>query len=226
MRILLFDVDGTLVDTGGAGRRALDRALHRLYDAKEGSRGVVLAGRTDLVNFHESVRRVTGRRPGAGEVRRLMREYLRCLPAEVRRSVRAGTYRLAPGLKRFLGVLRARPDVRMGLGTGNLERGARIKLGPSGLNRFFRFGGFGSDAHDRARVLRLGARRSGLRVRGRDVAVIGDTPLDVRAGRKAGFRTVAVATGWDSPDDLRRAKPDRLMKDFKAARAFLSWLDE
>lgn len=212
------------MNTGKAGRRALDRALHRVYDAKEGSRGVILSGRTDLVNFHDSVRRVTGRRPRTGEVQRLMREYLRCLPAEVRRSVKARTYKVAPGVEHLLEALNSRPDVRLGLGTGNMERGARIKLGPSGLNRFFRFGGFGSDAQDRARVLRLGARRSGVRFRGRDVVVIGDTPLDVQAGRKAGFRTVAVATGWDSPDDLRRAKPDRLMKDFKDLRSFLRWL--
>lgn len=235
MKILLFDVDGTLIHAGGAGRRALDRALHTLHKMPEGSKGVVLAGKTDLVNFRESLQKVLGRRPSKAEVAALEVEYLRVLPAEVRRSVREKKYVVIPGVKRLLQRLRGRGDVRIGLGTGNVESGARIKLGPSGLNYHFDFGGFGSDARERAVVLKTALRRAlksvppaqrkALDPR-RDVFVIGDTTRDVAAGRKNGFRTVAVATGWDTPEDLRQAKPDHLIRDFRDVRQFLGWVED
>jgi len=233
MKILLFDVDGTLVNSGGAGRRALDAALRELYGVKDGSKGVRLAGNTDLRNFGESIRQVTGRLPRRGEIIRLAKTYVRLLPAEVRRSVRKGTYQVVPGAQRFLEALKDRGDVMLGLGTGNVEPGARIKLEAGRLNEHFAFGGFGSDGIHRWLVLRQAVARAKKKltpaqrrsIRGRDVFVIGDTALDVSAGKRAGYRTVAVATGWDSKDDLKAAGPDLIVKDFREARKILALME-
>jgi phosphoglycolate phosphatase-like HAD superfamily hydrolase len=131
-------------------------------------------------------------------------------------------------VRELLTGLRPRSDVTLALGTGNLERGARIKLEPSGLNEFFPFGGFGSDAEARAEVLGAGVRRAEERIGApllrKNVWVIGDTILDVQAGKAIGAMTVAVACGHGSRDDLRAAGPDIYLDDFTDARLFLQAL--
>ena len=115
----------------------------------------------------------------------------------------------------------------MGLGTGNLEAGARIKLSPSGFNGYFHFGGFGSDSFHRDLILKQAVRRAaryaGGRIRPQDVFVIGDTPFDVSAGRKAGYQTVAVGTGFSSLAELKRSRPDHLARDFFGVDKWLKW---
>ena len=226
-KVLLFDIDGTLVRAGGAGRKALDEAARKLY-GKEGVCGEFsLAGRTDLWNFATAYRLATGRKPTKRAVARLYREYLRLLPGYVRRAAREKTYILPPGIKTLLERLQREPGVLLGLGTGNIEAGARIKLGPSGFNGYFRFGGFGSDSFHRDRILRKAvsraARPAGGRIQPRDVFVIGDTPFDVSAGRKAGYRTVAVGTGFASWAELVRSRPDHLARDFRGVEKWLGW---
>ena len=142
MRVLLFDVDGTLVRAGGAGRKALDRAVFRLYGKRGTCRELDLAGKTDLRNFSEAVSAATGRVAGRREIDRLHREYLRILPSQVSRAVREGRYRLCAGVAPLLRRLSREEGVLLGLGTGNVEEGARIKLEPSGFNKYFSFGGF------------------------------------------------------------------------------------
>lgn len=234
MKILLFDVDGTLVNSGGAGRRALDAALLELYGVSDGSKGVRLAGNTDLRNFAESIRRAAGRVPKKSEILRLAETYVRLLPKAMRASIREKKYRVIPGARTFLSALGRRADVLLGLGTGNIEPGARIKLQPSGLNRHFAFGGFGSDAQHRWLMLRRAVARGKARLTaaqrrairpGRDVFVIGDTALDVAAGKRAGYRTVAVATGWDSEDDLEKAGPELIVKDFREGKKILALME-
>lgn len=220
--VVLFDVDGTLVRTGGSGRRALDFAFEAVWELRGASRGVDFSGKPDLRNFTEVYERHFGRAPTRRELGRVMAAYLRRLPAEVRGSVRAGKYRVIEGAARLLAELAKRPHVRVGLGTGNLERGARAKLAPSGLNRFFRFGGFGADGYDRADILKAGVRRS--RARGARVVVVGDTPLDVEAGKRAGYKTVAVTSGFSTAVELRAAAPDHMARDFRPVERWLGWL--
>ncbi|MBI5244699.1 MAG: HAD hydrolase-like protein [Elusimicrobia bacterium] len=228
VRVLLFDVDGTLVRVGGAGRRGLNRAAYNLYGKPNVFGEHALAGHTDLWNFREAVRRAAGRKPSRREVERLYREYLRLLPGYVRRAWDAGKYRVVPGVKRLLRRLSRENALLLGLGTGNLEQGARIKLEPSGLNAYFPFGGFGSDAFHRPALLRKAVararRRSGAaRVAKGDVFVIGDTPLDVKAGKKAGFVTIGVGTGFARWEDLAASEPDHLAKDFRNLKEWLGW---
>lgn len=226
VKVLLFDIDGTLVRAGGSGRKALNEAVFNLYGRRDAVSELSLAGRTDLWNFREAVR-VAGAVPTPRQVERLHREYLRLLPAYVRRSWRSGTYHVPPGVRALLRRLHHTPGVLLGLGTGNMEKGARIKLEPSGFNDYFPFGGFGSDAMSRPALLRKAVKRaerlSGAKVRREDVFVIGDTPLDVAAGRKAGYRTVAVGTGFSPWKDLKGSKPDHLARDFRDTKRWLSW---
>lgn len=225
--ILLFDLDGTLLLTGGAGLRALDRAFLDLYGLEDAGRGVAFRGRTDLSIIRDIVEGKLRRALEAQDVEGVCARYLRYLEEEVPRSP---AYRVLPGVSELLPLLAARGDCLLGLGTGNLEAGARIKLARADLNRFFPFGGFGSDAESRVEVLRQAvARGEAQRGPGRDgpsrVVVIGDTHLDVECGRALGARTVAVATGGVSAAALRRAGPDLLLPDLRDAGAFLEMLE-
>ena len=222
VRVVLFDVDGTLVRAGGAGRRALDRAFHTLWGVEDASRGMGFAGKPDLQNFRDVYRKCFGRLPDPGELRDAIAAYLRRLPGEVRRAVREKRYEVVPGARELLRELSRMSHVRVGLGTGNLEEGARIKLRPARLNRYFRFGGFGMDGLRRERILRTGVRRA--RVRAREVVIVGDTPKDVEAGRRAGYRTAAVGSGFASLASLKASRPDHLARDFRALDRWLDWL--
>ncbi|MBI5239867.1 MAG: HAD family hydrolase [Elusimicrobia bacterium] len=226
-KLLLFDIDGTLVRAGGAGRRALNEAARKLYGKDHVCSEFSLAGRTDLWNFATAYRLATGKRPSPRAVEKLYRAYLRLLPRYVSKAAREKTYILPPGIKTLLRRLKREPGVLLGLGTGNLEEGARIKLGPSGFNGYFQFGGFGSDSFHRDRILKKAvcraARYAGRRIRPRDVFVIGDTPFDVSAGRKAGYNTVAVGTGFATWKELVRSRPDRLARDFRGVAKWLEW---
>jgi phosphoglycolate phosphatase-like HAD superfamily hydrolase len=226
-KLLLFDIDGTLVRAGGAGRKALNEATLKLYGKDRVCSEFSLAGRTDLWNFAQAFRLAKGRKPRPRDVEKLYREYLRLLPRYVRKAARERTYILPPGIKVLLKRLKKEPGVLLGLGTGNLEEGARIKLGPSGFNGYFRFGGFGADSYHRDVILKKAVRRAvrhaGRRIRPQDVFVIGDTPFDVAAGRKAGYRTVAVGTGFAEWKQLVAARPDHLARDFRGVAKWLKW---
>ena len=229
MKVLLFDIDGTLIRAGGAGRKALNRAAYELYGKKEACSELSLAGRTDLYNFGATYRNATGKRPTKAAVERLHRAYLKHLPAYVRSALRRRTYHVPPGLKPLLKRLSSDRRVLLGLGTGNMEKGARIKLEPSGFNPYFQFGGYGSDAFHRHQLLRKAVTRARKLAREpfspRDVFVIGDTPFDVSAGKKAGYKTVAVGTGFAEWKELVASKPDHLAKDFKDLKKWLTWLE-
>jgi phosphoglycolate phosphatase len=222
LTVVLFDVDGTLVRTAGSGRRALDRAFEKLWGLKNASKGVDFSGKPDQHNFREVYEKRFGRKAKASEIEAAMDAYLSFLPSEVRRSVREGGYKLIPGVKELLKALSKRPGVMVGLGTGNLEKGARIKLGPSGLNRYFSFGGYGCDHIERHRILKAAVKRAG--VRAKDVVIVGDTPRDIEAGRKAGFRTAVVTAGFATAAALKAAKPDHLARDFRPLDRWLGWL--
>ena len=227
MKVLLFDIDGTLIRAGGAGRKALNRAGEILYGVKNCCSELSLAGRTDLYNFGAAHRFATGRKPTAAAVERLHREYLKQLPRYVRKALRDESYHVPAGLKALLKHLSRDKRVLLGLGTGNMEKGARIKLEPSGFNEYFRFGGYGSDAFHRHALLKKAVQRAKKLTREpftrRDVYVIGDTPFDVAAGRKSGFKTVAVGTGYSAWAELRASKPDHLARDFRNIKKWLNW---
>lgn len=229
MKVLLFDIDGTLIRGGGAGRKALNRAALKLYGVKNACSELSLAGRTDLYNFGQTYRFATGKKPTPAAVERLHQEYLKFLPFYVKSALRTRTYRIPPGLKTLLKRLSRDKRVLLGLGTGNMEKGARIKLEPSGFNSYFLFGGYGSDAFHRHRLLKKGVARAKKLAHAKftdmDVFVIGDTPFDVSAGKKAGYKTIAVGTGYSEWKELAASKPDHLAKDFRKTKTWLNWFE-
>jgi len=228
MKLLLFDLDGTLVRADGAGRKALNRAICRIYKVRQDASIYELAGKTDLCNFSEAITLTTGKRASRAEIDRVHGEYLRWLPHYMRVTLRAKKYKYPRGIRRLLKRLSAQKGLLLGLGTGNMEQGARIKLEPSGFNKYFKFGGFGSDAYSRPALLKTAFRRAKRRpeaknLRPKDVFVIGDTPLDVSAGKAVGYRTVAVGTGYSDWSELEASEPDYIAKDFRDVPTWLKW---
>ncbi|HXT02178.1 MAG TPA: HAD hydrolase-like protein [Elusimicrobiota bacterium] len=229
MKVLLFDIDGTLIRAGGAGRKALNRAGEILYGKKDCCSEISLAGRTDLYNFGAAHRFATQKKPTAAAVERLHQEYLKQLPRFVRAAINDGNYHIPAGLKVLLKRLSKDKRVLLGLGTGNMEKGARIKLEPSGFNPYFQFGGFGSDSFHRHLLLRKAITRAKKitteRFSKEDIFVIGDTPLDVAAGKKCRFKTIGVGTGFSDWKELVKSKPDHLARDFRGLEKWLSWFE-
>ncbi len=228
-RLCLFDIDGTLVNTGGAGQAAMEAGLARNFGVTRSAEGISTAGRTDraitedLLAFH-------GLPIDEAAIARFLDSYLDGLPAELARL----DGRALPGVDELLSKLAARADVVLGLLTGNFIRGARHKLAHFGLDTFFDrdgelFGGFGD--HDRSRddVARRGRDAALARLQDWDPAevwVIGDTPLDVQCARAISVRVLAVATGMFSRDELAPSRPDVLLDDLSATEKVVSVLVE
>jgi phosphoglycolate phosphatase len=208
VRAVLFDIDSTILVTGGAGGAAWQRAFAELYGVEANVAERTDAGMTDpeiaAIVFREAV----GREGSAEERARAIGAYLKHLPDTVRESP---GYRLMPGIGELLDRL-IDSGVLLGLVTGNVEAAAHIKLSRAGLNRFFSFGGYGSDSSDRTEVTRAAVRRaelvSGGTLEPAACIAVGDTPRDVRAGHGAGLRVVGVATGRYSVEELRETGAD------------------
>ncbi|MEW6378917.1 MAG: HAD hydrolase-like protein [bacterium] len=210
--ILLFDIDGTLLISGGAGNRALNRAFQEKYGIKKVMESIRPDGKTDPAIVREVFREKLHREPEAAEIEELKDIYLRYLVTEVETSP---SYRLLPGILPLLEHGRRISGLFLGLLTGNWEEGASIKLTRSNLKQFFPFGGFGSDAEDRGEIAKLAVDRgreyAGECVPPERIFVIGDTPHDIRCARTAGVRVIAVATGSTPLGDLACCEPDYLM---------------
>jgi len=204
VKLLLFDIDQTLINTGGAGLRALDRACLRLFGLDNAMRGISPHGKTDPAIVREIFREKLGSEtPATAQIGSILDAYVSFLKDEVQTSQ---TYRVLPGILPLLTELATRRDVLLGLATGNIELGARVKLDRGDLNSFFTFGGFGSDSENRTELVRRAAEKAahqnGASIKPSDVFVIGDTPLDIDAGKACGFRTVGVATGSYTAEQL------------------------
>ena len=203
--VLLFDIDGTLLHGGGSGRRAVERVFGERFARREVFDAVRFHGMTDRAIVRGGLVRA-GLPADEAAIDALCAAYLAALAEEV---PRAEGFRVMPGAAALLDALDGRPGVAVGLGTGNLREGARIKLEHARLYHHFAFGGFGCDAEDRAELIRIGAER-GARHVGRDLAdcrviVIGDTPKDVAAAQAIGARSLAVETSGFSAADLLAA---------------------
>jgi phosphoglycolate phosphatase-like HAD superfamily hydrolase len=215
VRLLLFDVDGTLVTASGAGRLAVGRALAAVYGRTGPIDTYDFRGRTDP-RIVTDLLRVAGLADDAILAR--LEDYYRRYVEELERLVAAGDrVRLMPGMGDLVRVLSGRADAIVGLLTGNIEQGARVKLGPTGLWPLFQVGAYGSDDPDRRRlpgVARARARAlTGHEIPFERVVIIGDTPLDVDCARACGAVAVAVATGRYGTDELAACGPDRLFAD-------------
>lgn len=215
MRLVLFDIDGTLLSASGAGRRAIHRALVDVYGTAGPIDAYDFHGKTDpqivrdlLTAAELSPAAVAEREPA------FFAHYLDVLDGEIG----AGELvRLYPGVAALVESLAGSEGCVVGLLTGNVEGGARIKLRSTGLWPRFRLGAYGSDHADRTRLPAVAVERAqrltGRVFRGADVVVLGDTPLDVGCGRAFGARCIAVATGRHSVDDLTACAADHVFPD-------------
>lgn len=208
IRAVLFDIDGTLLVTGGAGAVAWQRAFEELHGVEADIAEHTDAGMTDPEIAAIIFREVIGREGSQDERAKAIGCYLKHLPDAVAESP---GYRVMPGIKGLLPRL-IEDGVLLGLVTGNIEAAAHIKLARGHLNRFFSFGGYGSDSADRTEVtaasLRRGALVSGGALADGACIAVGDTPRDVDAGHGAGIEVVGVATGSYSVTQLSEAGAD------------------
>lgn len=200
--VLLFDIDGTLLDAGNAGRRAMRAAFGALTGHEDASDHFSYAGMTDHAIARQGLTHI-GREPTEASIAVLIDAYLERLEGELRATDR---YRVLPGVGPVLDAVTA-DGVALGLGTGNVKRGAFAKLARGLIHEHFSFGGFGCDAEDRTELLRVGARRGaetlGVPFEECRVVVIGDTPKDVAAAKGIGAVCVGVATGGTSVEAMR-----------------------
>jgi len=208
IRAVLFDIDGTILVTGGAGGIAWQRAFEELHGVAANIAEHTDAGMTDPEIAAIVFREVIGREGTQEERAKAIGCYLRHLPDAVAES---SGYRVMPGIEELLPRL-IEEGILLGLVTGNIEAAAHIKLARARLNRFFSFGGYGSDSADRTDVTRAALSRGAL-VSGGPLAegaciAIGDTPRDVAAGHGAGIGVVGVATGSYDVAALRDAGAD------------------
>jgi len=218
IRAVLFDIDGTLLVTGGAGGIAWQRAFEELHGVEADVAEHTDAGMTDPEIVKIVFREVVGREGSAEERAQAIGAYLRHLPDAVAESL---GYRVMPGIEELLPRL-IENGLLLGLVTGNVEAAAHIKLSRAGLNRFFSFGGYGSDSPNRTEVteaaLRRGSLVSGGALADDSAIAVGDTPRDVVAGQGAGIRVAGVATGAYSVDELTQAGADWILES--VARGF------
>ncbi len=212
-RAVLFDIDGTLLVTGGAGGVAWQRAFEEMYGVEADISEHTDAGMTDPEIAAIVFREVVGGEGSPEERSKAIGCYLKHLPDAVAES---DGYRVMPGVEELLDRL-IDAGMLLGLVTGNIEAAAHIKLARGHLNRFFSFGGYGSDSADRTEVTNAALRRgeliSGGTLQDDACIAVGDTPRDVNAGHGAGIRVVGVATGSYSVDQLEQAGADWAIRD-------------
>jgi len=213
--VLLFDIDGTLIDTGGAGAASWRLAFDELYGTPAEIGKYTDAGMTDSQVARRTFEAVVGHAPTHKELGRLLERRLNHLYATVAAST---GYRVLPGVEKLLPRL-LESGYLLGLVTGNGEAAAHIKLHRARLNRFFSFGGYGSDSDDRSQLTRKALERAAL-VYGAPIdpklcLTVGDTPLDVAAAHRAGIECVGVATGHFSVEQLHQADADYVLESLE-----------
>ncbi len=219
IRLALFDIDGTLVHTGGAGVKAFAKVFDTEFGARDGFEKLKFAGRTDvsLVREFFTYHDIT---PTPEHFTRFFERYVFWLDHILAHSRTVA----CPAIPEFLEDLKSLPEPPLlGLLTGNIRLGAEIKLRHFDLWKQFETGAFADDSEDRDGIAAIarerGSRLLGEALRGDEVLVVGDTPLDIRCGRAIGARVLAVATGGATLAELRRHQPDWAVEDLRKVKA-------
>ena len=228
-KLVLFDLEGTLVYTGEAGRKALTKAITQLYGKEPKFDHSLISGRTDLDNFALVYQLIKGKKPSQTEIKKIRQKYAELLISEVEKSCKQKKYKLVTGIKKLLTKLSQEKEVALGLGTGNIEEGAKIKLAPSGLLKYFTFGGYGEDGHTREEMLKAAIKRAEKKFKTKftpdQIYVVGDTHRDVLAAKACGYHSAAVMCGFGDPKLLQRAAAELQIDNFNDTKIFYVWLN-
>ena len=219
--ILLFDIDGTLILSGGAGRRAFEKVFLEVYGIPGSMHGFEPQGKTDTLITIELVKKYLNRTPSDEEISLILKKYCEYLVTEVKNSP---GYRVLPGVLDALEKLHSNKNTILGLATGNIRCGAEIKLARADLMKYFEFGVYG-DTDDRTELLQK-AKQIGQKIasdkgiNGTRTIVVGDTVRDVKAAREAGLEVVLVTTGPEPVELLKKAKPDLIVESLNSPDFF------
>ena len=221
--LLLFDIDGTLITSGGAGEGALKDALKDRFGVEDDLKGILMAGATDG-KISRTILENNGLAATPENIATLLDGYLHFLRQRLPRH----QGRVLPGIVNLLARLKGHECCVLALLTGNIERGAEIKLGHFGVWDYFEFGAFADDHHDRNELGKF-ARARALEKHGEEfppgrIFVIGDTPRDIECGRAIGAKTVAIATGTYTRAELAEHQPDFLFDDLSDTEAVMAAL--
>ncbi len=209
-RVFLFDIDNTLLYTGGAGTAAMNEAFRQMFGIEDGFAGVEFSGRTDLHILAEGLKAHGIEGDPAGYLEEFAARYCELLP----KTLRERQGRLMPGFPQLLEALAQEPGARIGLATGNFSRSAQIKLRFYGIDGYFAGGGFGEDSVDRAKVVRAAIERVADGAAPEEIYVIGDTPHDITSALDNGAVGVGVATGSYGVEELRASGAKLVFADF------------
>jgi len=226
MKLLLFDVDLTLINSGGAGRKAMMRAFEELFGGSNGLKKVSFAGRTDVAIFKDGLKQ-RGVEWSPDKETQFKERYLAYLKTEIEKP--NSSKHIEPGIPELLSQLHAQEEVTLALLTGNWRQGAQIKLEHFELFHFFRFGAFADDSEFREKLPGIAYERFrrifDKEIPPHDVYVIGDTPRDVACARPFGAKSIAVATGLFSFNELKEARPNHVFRDFSNPQEFIQIID-
>ncbi len=230
MKLVLFDIDGTLLNTGTFGVKSLQNAVKNItgktpeYDVKE------LIGVSDKKNFTYMYYCAAGKTPTAKQLDAVKEEYIRLLPSELAELKKSKKYKAASGVEKFIKELQKYKDVKLALATGNIEEASKIKLAPAGLDKYFITGGFGWDGIKRPDLLKAAVKRASKVFKHKftpeEVFVIGDTHLDIVAAKANGYHSAVIKeAGLADKEKLLRAAAEVEADSFKDIELLLVWLD-
>ncbi|NOY78085.1 MAG: HAD family hydrolase [Calditrichaeota bacterium] len=224
-KLLLFDIDGTLLNTGGAGKRSMVRAFEEVYGVPDGFHGIHMSGKTDPMILREAL--LQAKLPLEEDLADLFKQrYFELMAIEIEKPNPKKV--LMPGIRELIEHLSERPDVVLGLLTGNWKQGAALKLGHFRLHHYFKLGAYGDDSIDREKLLPFATERFERYfndpIPPENILVIGDTPRDIQCAKPHGARTVGVATGTYSVDQLQNEQPDFIFEDFSDWMSFVEIL--